>query len=149
MEYKIYHDKRISPAEFGELMVSVGWGSNYDSAAIERSIAAYPFVSYARDSAGKLIGYVSAFSDRAFSTMLGELVVSLPAQGNGIGRSLLNAVEEEFRGVPIYVKPLGRAKKFFLACGYRTPSAEMCVLFKGNALPANTVLDTGANAPVN
>lgn len=77
-------------------------------------------------------GYVSAFSDRTFSTMLGELVVHPLAQRKGIGHALLSAVENEFKGVPVYVKPLGEAKNFFVACGYRAPAIEMQVLFKRN-----------------
>lgn len=43
---------------------------------------------------------------------------------------LLRAVEEQYRGIPIYAKALGDAKHFFLARGYKVPSVEMTVLFK-------------------
>ncbi|WP_158291762.1 GNAT family N-acetyltransferase [Lampropedia puyangensis] len=113
-------------------MESVGWGSHYSEELVQRSLAAYPYVAYVRSDSGALWGYVSAFSDHAFSTMLGELVVHPLAQGKGIGRALLSAVESEFTGIPIYVKPLGDAKRFFVACGYRAPAIEMQVLFKRN-----------------
>lgn len=113
-------------------MAAVGWGSDYPEELVRRSLSAYPLVAHARTPSGMLVGYVSAFSDRAFSTMLGELVVHPVAQGQGIGRELLAVVETEFAGVPVYVKPLGIAKEFFLACGYRAPSVEMQVLFKRN-----------------
>jgi hypothetical protein len=99
-------------------------------------MAAYPFIAHARSVDGRLLGYVSAFRDQAFSTMLGELVVHPDVQGKGIGRALLLAVEQAFPGIPIYVKPLGQAKEFFLACGYRSPASEMTVLFKCNAATA-------------
>lgn len=146
MDYVLHKDKQITPEEYCRLMEATGWGSNYDLEAVARSISAYPFVAYARDPAGDIVGYISAFSDRAFSTMLGELVVVPKVQGNGIGRALLNAVEEEFRNVPIYVKPLGKAKGFFLACGYKTPGAEMNVLFKMNESQTNFLLDTDSQA---
>jgi len=113
-------------------MESVGWGSGYDEEIVRLSLTAYPFVAHARSKSGVLWGYVSAFSDRAFSTMLGELVVHPAAQRKGIGHALLSTVENEFKGVPVYVKPLGEAKHFFVACGYRAPSFEMHVLFKKN-----------------
>jgi GNAT superfamily N-acetyltransferase len=134
MSYSIHIDKNISAVEFSLLMESVGWGCDYPEEIVRRSMTAYPFIAHARSPSGTLLGYISAFSDRAFSTMLGELVVHPKAQGKGIGRALLTAVEKEFSGVPVYVKPLGAAaKQFFVACGYRVPSVEIQVLFKGPA----------------
>jgi GNAT superfamily N-acetyltransferase len=132
MTYRIFINKEVSTQEFSSLMESVGWGSDYSEELVQRSLAAYPFVAHARSDSGVLWGYVSAFSDRAFSTMLGELSVHPEAQRKGIGRALLSAVETEFTGVPVYVKPLGEAKHFFVACGYRVPAIEMQVLFKRN-----------------
>jgi GNAT superfamily N-acetyltransferase len=132
MTYSILIDKNISALEYSMLMESVGWGSDYCEEIVQRSLAAYPFVAHARSESGALWGYISAFSDRAFSTMLGELVVHPIAQRKGVGRALLSAVEKEFTGVPIYVKPVGEAKHFFAACGYRAPRVEMQVLFKKN-----------------
>ncbi|MNW02814.1 Acetyltransferase (GNAT) family protein [compost metagenome] len=62
--------------------------------------------------------------------MLGELVVHPAVQGMGIGRALMQRVEQAFPGVPIYVKAMGQAKHFFAACGYREPKAEVTVMFK-------------------
>ena len=132
MSYSIHIDKNISASEYSSLMESVGWGSSYSEELVCRSLTAYPFIAHARSPSGMLLGYVSAFSDRAFSTMLGELVVHSNAQKKGIGRALLTAVEKEFAGIPVYVKPLGNAKQFFLSCGYRVPSVEMQVLFNRN-----------------
>lgn len=132
MAFRIFTNKEISAREYSSLMESVGWGSYYSEELVQRSLAAYPFVAHARSENGVLWGYVSAFSDRAFSTMLGELVVHPLAQRMDIGRALLCAVETEFMGVPVYVKPLGEAKHFFVACGYRAPAVDTQVLFKRN-----------------
>ncbi len=113
-------------------MSVIGWGSDYPEELVRRSLSAYPLVAHARSPSGMLLGYVSAFSDHAFSTMLGELVVHPEAQRKGIGRALLGVVERQFAGVPVYVKPLGVAKEFFLSCGYRVPSVEIQVLFNRN-----------------
>ncbi|MDM0021626.1 GNAT family N-acetyltransferase [Variovorax saccharolyticus] len=130
MSYQISTARTVTWQEFAELMESVGWGGGYDEESFERSYRAYPLVVHARADDGVLLGYVSAFSDGVFSTMLGELVVRPTAQGSGIGRALLKAVEAEFPGVPVYVKAMGEAKRFFEACGYRRPTTEMTVMFK-------------------
>ena len=62
--------------------------------------------------------------------MLGELIVRPNAQRLGIGQSLIQRVEDEFPGVPVYVKALGDARRFFEACGYQCPPVEMTVMFK-------------------
>jgi GNAT superfamily N-acetyltransferase len=136
MDYIIHKSKAVTAKEFSSLMEAVGWGRDYPEELVRRSIMAYPFVAHARSKDGKLLGYISAFSDHAFSTLLGELVVHPQAQGQGIGRALLLAVEHAFPAVPIYVKPLPAAKAFFLACGYKSPASEMTVLFKRNATMA-------------
>ncbi|MNY01899.1 putative acetyltransferase [compost metagenome] len=130
MSYQISTARTVTWQEFAELMESVGWGDGYDEASFQRSYSAYPLVVHARADEGPLLGYVSAFSDGAFSTMLGELVVRRTAQGRGIGRALMRVVEAEFPGIPVYVKAVGEAKRFFEACGYRRPTSEMTVMFK-------------------
>ncbi|MFT3721285.1 GNAT family N-acetyltransferase [Pseudorhodoferax sp.] len=130
MTFAISTERTVTASEFARLLDSVGWGGDDDAAAFERSYAAYPLVVHAREADGTLIGYVSAFSDGAYSTMLGELIVHRDAQGRGVGKALMRRVEDEWPGVPIYVKAMGGAKHFFQACGYRVPSAEMTVLFK-------------------
>ncbi len=130
MIYRISTDRTVTWREFGDLMESVGWGKGYDEASFLRTCSAYPLIAHARADDGGLLGYVSAFSDGAFTTMLGELVVHPAAQRCGVGRALMRAVEAEFPSVPVYVKALGEAKRFFEACGYRQPAVEMTVLFK-------------------
>ena len=49
--------------------------------------------------------------------MLGELIVGPGAQRLGIGRSLIQRVEDEFIGVLVYVEALVDARRFFEACG--------------------------------
>jgi len=129
MHHEISTERSVTWQEFSSLMDAVGWGG-CDEASFRRSYAAYPLVVHARARDGTLIGYASAFSDGAFSTMLGEVVVHPSAQGTGIGRALMLRVEREFPGIPVYVKAMGEARGFFAACGYRPPGATMTVLFK-------------------
>ncbi len=132
MDFAIHTDKSISETEYARLMESVTWGSGYSGESIRRSLAAYPFVAHARSGKGELVGFVSAFSDGAFSTLLGELVVRPDSQRKGIGRALLQAVERNYVGIPVYAKPLGQAALFFAACGYREPSVPMKMMFNRN-----------------
>ena len=132
MAVEIVLDKSVTGSEYGRLMEAVGWGSAYTDELVLTSLAAYPFVAHARSEKGELVGYVSAFSDGAFSTMLGELVVQPIWQRLGIGRALLRAVELRYPAVPIYVKPMGNASKFFSACGYQHPTAPMQVMYNRN-----------------
>ncbi len=127
-------DKDVDPVEFAALLSVVGWGeaADYPAEVVERSLTAFPFVAHARDPHGRLVGYVSAFSDGAFSTFIGELVVHPLVQRHGIGRRLLEAVEAYSKAVPIYVKPFVYVEGIFLKQGYRHAKRPMSVLFKMN-----------------
>jgi GNAT superfamily N-acetyltransferase len=139
MTYAISTDRVLTCEEFSNLLGSVGWG-DAEEAAFLNSRNAYPLIVTARSPDGLLVGHASAFSYGAFTTMLGELIVRPSAQRFGIGRSLIRRVEDEFLGVPVDVKALGDARRFFEACGYRCPPVEVTVMFK---LPPqqNTAVD--------
>ena len=126
--------KAVAPGEYASLMGSVGWGDAeaYSAAAIHRSLKSYPFIAHARDEQSVLVGYISAFSDGAFSSFIGELVVHPTVQGRGVGRKLLDAAEAYANGVPVYVKPIVEAEGFFLKQGYRRSKGIGAVLFKRN-----------------
>lgn len=132
--FQIFTDKQIRPDELAELMESVGWGSkhDYDSDEIKKSIDSYTFVAHIRDSDGQLVAYMSSFSDSAFSTFIGELVVHPTYQGKGLGKELLNIVENKFNGVPIYANPFEPEKEFFIRRGYSEPKRPMVVVSKRN-----------------
>lgn len=133
--YSFFENRNVGAAEFIELMTAVGWGSaaDYQPSDIPGSLAAYPFICHARDASGRLVGYVSAFSDGAFSTFIGELVVHPDARGMGVGGELLRRVELRYPGVPIYAMAFDDAREFFLKRGYRIPKRPMSVVSKRNA----------------
>jgi len=132
--FEIFNDKSIAPAEFANLLASVGWGEEaaYDAAAIEHSLASYPVVAHCRDASGLLVGYVSAFTDGVFSTFIGELVVRPSHQRRGVGSALLAQVLEKCRGVPIYAMPFRDTEPFFLERGFQMPKRPMSVVSTRN-----------------
>lgn len=131
-QFLVLEDKNIEPSEFARLMGAAGYGreGDYDKDVIERSLAAYPFVAYAQNDQGQLLGYVSAFSDGAFSTFIGELVVRPDAEDAGIGPELLRRVERRYPGIPIYAHAFAEEQSFFIRNGYRVARRPMTVLFK-------------------
>ncbi len=130
--FQLFTNKDLTPAEFADLMVSVGWGESgsYDAEMVVSSLAAYPFVAHARDATGRLVGYVSAFSDGAFSTFIGELAVRPDFQRVGLGTALLNQVEIRYAGMPIYAHAFLDVQDFFRQRGYRPGERPMTTLFK-------------------
>lgn len=133
--HRVFADKHVKPAEIANLMASVGWDneSDYDSSAIERSLAAYPVIAYCRDADGLLTGYVSAFTDGAFSTFVGELVVRPSHQRRGIGSALLAYIVAQCHGIPVYATPFQDNEPFFLNRGFRLPERLMSVVALRNA----------------
>ena len=133
--FEIHTDKNIEPSELANLVASVGWGDETDlkPEILLRSIAAYPLVAHCRDASGLLVGYVSAFTDGAFSSFIGELVVRPQFQRRGIGSALLALIVEKCRGVPIYGTPFEDTRDFFLERGFRVPKRAMSVVSMRNA----------------
>jgi len=132
--FELFINKEIEPKEFSELMASVGWGleEDYDYLQIKKSIASYPFVAHIRNEENELVGYISAFSDGAFSTFIGELIVKPQYQRQNLGKELINSVEEKFKGIPIYAKAFESEKGFFIQQGYTEPKRPMMVVSKKN-----------------
>ena len=127
---KIKTGKDIVAKELTALRRSVNWTRQASCANIERSIDAYPFTAQARNSADELIGYVSAFSDGVFMTMIGELLVHPDFQRRGIGTALLKRVELRYPGIPIQANSLSEDLPFFASQGYGSPKQAMQIVLK-------------------
>ena len=117
------------PAELAQLLDLVGWGIN-PVEVVARSVAAYPCTLCVRTEEGKLVGYLSAFSDEVMSTLLGELIVHPHFRRRRVATSLIRALEHRYPHAPIYIKALGESKLFYESCGFRRPKAELTVMFK-------------------
>ncbi len=130
--YRLFTDRDIAPRELARLFAAVGWGTEmeYSLEKIRTSIKSHSFVAYIRDEHHRLVGYVSVFTDGAFSVVLNELVVDPEHQGRGLGRALLQAVEKAFPGLPIYVMAFESSAAFFARQGYALPHRPMLVMTK-------------------
>ena len=133
--------KDIVAKELSALRRSVGCDNKAHSCAdIERSIEAYPFTALARNAAGDLVGYVSAFSDEVHSTLISELLVHPDYQRRGVGAALLKKVELHYPGVPMHTCCSGEQVGFFIRQGFTTPTQDMRLLSKEQSLMRESVI---------
>lgn len=102
------------------LFIAAGWGNaaDYTKDAVMRSVHAYSFTARAEEDC--IIGYISAFSDNAFSVWIGEIVVHPDWRRKHIGRDLLRALEHQYPNLPIYGNALASSIPFFTACGFNS-----------------------------
>ena len=103
----------VSPKEIADIRESVGWGRNEEAyPEVLKRHSAY-FTS--RNSAGKLIGYVSVLSDEVADAFVLDLMVDPECQREGIGLSLVESVLD-------YVESLGIQ---CLQCDLSRPSGRI------------------------
>jgi GNAT superfamily N-acetyltransferase len=121
--------QRPKAQELSALFTAVGWGE-HSEAVLEKSISAYPCTVCARTLNGELVGYLSAFSDKVMSTVLGELLVNTDWRRQGVAKSMLAVLERQYPDAPIYIKALGESRHFYEAVGFKVARAEVTVLFK-------------------
>jgi len=114
--FHILTDRQVNPSELEALAIAAGVRATsfHDHWAVRRSAAAYPFIAYARDPEGRLAGYITAFSDGAFSTFVGDLIVRPDARLKDLGLDLLHLVEETYPGVPVFLRPFDNAHQVVL-----------------------------------
>lgn len=95
-EITIHTDRtKVHPAQVVTLLEACGWGADDGAAYAEKlrmSWQFYEVVAFA-ERASELVGYATAYSDRAFTSGMGELVVHPTCRRKGIGRRLLQEVE--------------------------------------------------------
>lgn len=132
VDYTIHMDKNVNRSELRSLLASVGFGTHFDEISLSKSISTATFTVYATDSAGKLIGYLSALSDGVFSAFVDMVIVCPSVQRFGVGKSLVKTAEKHFKGIPMYVMSFEDQKEFFEKQGYKIPKRPMQALSKRN-----------------
>jgi len=131
--------KDITTKEMTVLRRSVNRTQYASCTDVERSIDAYPFTAQARNPEGELVGYVSAFSDEVFVTMIGELLVHPDFQRRGIGTALLKKVALRYPGIPVQAHSLSDSLSFFTQQGYAS-SEQVKQVILNNRTPANELM---------
>jgi len=96
-EFSIPASPDVSDAEALALYESVGWAAyTRDPELLMRAIRNSSFVVTARNVAGELVGLARAVSDDATICYLQDILVDPALQGSGVGRALLEAVQERY-----------------------------------------------------
>lgn len=146
LKFEIVPDKNVTPRELARLLIAVGWEPGGDEndpqllGCTEQAIEGSTFVVHARDEEGELIGYASALSNGVYTTFIDMVLVDPAVQRRGIGRALLQAVEEKFRGVPMYAMPFVDMHELFIKMGYKIQKKRpMQALSKRNPFPQPTM----------
>ena len=120
-------DKLVRGSEVREMYVEAGWSllGSRETSDIEESIRHSNVFVTARDGA-KLIGFVSALSDRAYYAHVTEFLVRRSHQGRGIGseliRSLLAALSRE-QVITIFAEP--DAEVFYRRFGFASTAGGL------------------------
>ena len=99
-DFTISNGSNISDAEALALYSSVGWAAyTRDPELLMRGIRNSSFVVTARDPGDALIGLARAVSDDATICYLQDILVEPAYQGVGVGRRLLEAVQDRYAHV--------------------------------------------------
>ncbi|WP_425258664.1 GNAT family N-acetyltransferase [Rubrivivax sp. RP6-9] len=91
-------EQALPVEEFRRVLVASGLGATRpvdDAPRLRQMLAAAGLVMTARTPAGRLVGVARCLSDGAWVAYLAELAVDGGVQGQGVGRTLLQAVRDE------------------------------------------------------
>jgi len=112
--------KDIIAEEAIALWVKVGWGkeSDYDTSKIRKALSNTFYILSARDMDNNLVGLARVLSDGAIHTNLAEIVVSPHFRKKGIGKLIMDKINEDFKRTGIYLESLSGNEEFFKKAGY-------------------------------
>lgn len=123
-----------SPEAVADLLMKVGWAREINAEYVEKIRRSWVFhdtLVFAKDDS-YLVGYASAYSDLAFTTGMGELIVHPDYRRQGIAKRMLEVIEQTYPETPFYIKTFQENEAFFNSCGFKSKS-QMIVLSKVTA----------------
>ena len=87
----------ISAEELKELFLLLGWRSGEYEARLFQAVKQSSYYIAARNSAGKLIGLISALDDSAINVYIPYVLVHPDYQRQGIGNKMMIRLKEHYR----------------------------------------------------
>ncbi len=124
MEY--FFDKNLKTEELDALVESIGWQRRGEN--LWRDLLEYfsEEIIYVRDQ-GKLVGLVRGFSVGKDCFLLGDLVVHSDYQRQGIGTSLLEQIQRQYKNRVFFLEAEPNTVLFYENNGFR----KVCNLIFG------------------
>jgi predicted N-acetyltransferase YhbS len=99
------------------------WQENWQADALERGLESASGLAFVWDAGACIQGFICAH-DLGFRAYLSELIVAPTARGQGIGRRLVQHVEQilKSRGCTIFIADVWRdAESFYRSLGWSPP----------------------------
>jgi len=103
------------------------WQDSWRDDVLERGLAAAGSLAFVCVEAGQLVGFVCA-NDLGFRGYLNELIVAKFGRSKGIGRQLVQQVEQELqaRGCALVISDVWRdAEGFYKSLGWTEPDVVL------------------------
>lgn len=109
------------------------WQASWREDVVELGLAASDGLAFVWDESGQIVGFACAH-DLGFRAYLSELIVGNSARGRGIGRKLIEHIQQELitRGCAVLISDVWRAAKdFYRSLGWKEPDVTlMCKRLK-------------------
>jgi ribosomal protein S18 acetylase RimI-like enzyme len=111
----------ISPQEAIEIYAAVGWGTAdcYKEEVVIRAFKNTQICISARNSDGKLLGFVRILTDYAFNATIADIAVHPDFQKLGIGRALMEEAKNQLGSTAIFLEAYPQNEEFFKKCGFK------------------------------
>lgn len=124
MEY--FFDRNLRTEELDSLVESVGWEVRGSKLWKELLTHFSEGIVYLKDQ-GKLIGLIRGFPIGEEGFLLGDLVVHRDYQKKGLGTSLLNYLQEQYKGRIFFLEAQPETVSFYEKNGFQ----KICDLVLG------------------
>jgi len=103
------------------------WKQDAPANALEIELASAKNLAIVWEEAGDIVGFACAH-DLGFRAYLGELIVAKAARGRGIGRVLVEHIQDELRrrGCPLLISDVWKdAEGFYRSLGWSEPEVVL------------------------
>ena len=110
--------KEFSQEELARLFLSVAWSSGHFPDKLQQAMRGFATVFSAWDG-DTLVGMVCVMDDGVMNAYVHYLLVNPAAQGQGIGRTLVNMIKEKYKSyLRIAVIGYDAELSFYQNCGF-------------------------------